>query len=139
MTGHCAYGAVSVTITNKPAFINDCNCSLCRKVGAAWGYFPSSDVSAKGHTSCFSRSDKGEPAVAVHSCAACGTTTHFGLTDSFKDRHPEADQMGVNMRLFDPERLADVEVRYPDGRAWSGEGDYAFRSEPKIIGQTTFW
>lgn len=139
MTGQCACGAVSVTITQRPLFINDCNCSLCRKVGASWGYFSSADVSAEGNTSQFSRSDKGESAVAVHSCSICGTTTHFALTEDFKEQHPGVDQMGVNMRLFDPEELNGVEVRYPDGRAWTSEGDYAFRSGPKVIGETTFW
>ena len=50
MTGHCLCGAVSVTIDEKPDYINDCNCSLCRKSGGAWGYFDPSIVKTSGET-----------------------------------------------------------------------------------------
>ena len=38
MTGTCLCGAVTVTVDDRPDYIHDCNCSLCRKAGAAWGY-----------------------------------------------------------------------------------------------------
>ena len=84
MTASCLCGAVSIVIETKPEFINDCNCSLCRKAGAAWGYFPSSAVTTSGNTVPFVRRDKTAPGVEVHSCASCATTTHFVLTESFK-------------------------------------------------------
>ena len=67
MTGKCLCGAVSVAIETKPQFINDCNCSLCRKVGAAWGYFPSASVKTTGKTISVARGDKKTPGVEVHS------------------------------------------------------------------------
>ncbi|MEE4210058.1 MAG: hypothetical protein V2I43_12410 [Parvularcula sp.] len=139
MRGECACGAVKVMINPKPDFIHDCNCSLCRKVGAAWGYFPSARVSAEGATHPYSRTDKGTPAVEVHSCPTCGSTTHFALTESFKADNPDADQMGVNMRLFEPEQLGGIEVRYPDGRAWSGEGAFVYRAPSLVIGESAPW
>jgi hypothetical protein len=45
--------------------------------------------------------------------------------------------MGVNMRLADERDLAGIELRYPDGQAWSGEGDFGYVREPRIIGRTT--
>ena len=42
--------------------------------------------------------------------------------------------MGVNMRLADEKDLAGIELRFPDGRAWSGNGDFAYTQDARIIG-----
>lgn len=139
MTGHCLCGAVRVTIDAKPAFIHDCNCSLCRKVGGAWSYFPSASVATDGATTGYVRRDKPAAGVEVHACATCATTTHFVLTSVFKERHPDADQVGVNMRLFDQSYLGGVEVRFPNGRDWPGEGAFSYRRAPLTISEATPW
>ena len=139
MTGSCLCGAVSVTIEAQPEFINDCNCILCRKAGGAWGYFASSSVATTGNTVSFVRRDKVSPAVEIHSCETCATTTHFVLTESFKKQNEPVDQMGVNMRLFDPDELKGVEVRYPDGKEWTGEGSFGYRRSPLTISDGTPW
>jgi hypothetical protein len=43
--------------------------------------------------------------------------------------------MGVNMRLADERDLAGIELRFPDGQAWSGEGAFAYLREARIIGR----
>ncbi len=43
--------------------------------------------------------------------------------------------MGVNMGLAGERDLAGIELRYPDGRAWSGEGDFGYVREARLIGQ----
>ena len=139
MTGKCLCGAVSVTIETKPQFINDCNCSLCRKVGAAWGYFPSASVKTTGKTFSVARGDKKTPGVEVHSCAVCAATTHWVLTKSFREQNPSADQAGVNMKLFNPDDLKGVEVRFPNGKDWSGEGPFGYRRDALTISDSTPW
>ncbi len=139
MTGKCLCGATSVTIDAKPEFINDCNCSLCRKAGGAWGYFPSASVQTRGKTFSISRRDKESPGVEIHSCETCATTTHWILTNSFKDQNPSVDQMGVNMRLFDPDELEGVEVRFPNGKDWVGEGPFGYRRTALTISASTPW
>jgi hypothetical protein len=42
--------------------------------------------------------------------------------------------MGVNMRLADESDLAGIELRYPDGQAWSGEGGFTYVREARILG-----
>jgi hypothetical protein len=42
--------------------------------------------------------------------------------------------MGVNMRLADEKDLVGIELRYPDGRAWSGKGGFGYVQEARIIG-----
>jgi hypothetical protein len=44
-------------------------------------------------------------------------------------------QIGVNMRLADEKDLAGIELRYPDGRVWSGSGGFGYVQDPRIIGQ----
>ena len=139
MTGNCLCGAVSVTIDAKPEFINDCNCSLCRKVGGAWGYFASASVKTTGKTFSVSRRDKTLPGVEVHSCKTCATTTHWVLTKLFKEHNPSADQVGVNMRLFDPDELKGVEVRFPNGKDWAGDGPFGYRRAALNISDNTSW
>lgn len=139
MTGHCLCGAVSVTIDVKPDYINDCNCSLCRKVGGAWGYFPSASVETAGKTCSVARRDKKTPGVEIHSCKVCATTTHWVLTPSFKEQNPSADLVGVNMRLFDPDDLQGVEVRFPNGKDWAGEGPFEYRRAALTISEDTPW
>ena len=139
MTAYCMCGAVSVTIDAKPEFINDCNCNLCRKVGGAWGYFPSSSVKTTGKTRSISRRDKKTPGVEVHSCKTCSATTHWVLTKSFREQNPSADQVGVNMRLFNPDELRGVEVRFPNGKDWAGEGPFGYRRAALTLSDSAPW
>jgi len=37
------------------------------------------------------------------------------------------------MRLADESDLAGIELRYPDGYAWSGAGDFGYVQEARII------
>ena len=140
MTTTCLCGAVSVTIDAKPGFINDCNCSMCRKTGGAWGYFAPASVETAGDTVTYSRADKkSAPAVDIHSCSTCGTTTHWTRTEAFIAQYQMNDMVGVNMRLFDPEQLAGVEVHYPDGKSWTGEGPFGYRRAAFTISEDTCW
>jgi hypothetical protein len=129
----CLCGTVRVTLPKHPEFINECNCTLCTKSGARWAYFHPSDVEIEGATTGYSRDDKEDPAAEVQFCASCGSTTHFVLTPSAVSKFGNI-QMGVNMHLADEDDLAGIELRYPDGRAWPGMGDFGYVKEARIIG-----
>jgi hypothetical protein len=128
----CHCGHVRVTITKAPAYINECNCTLCRKSGASWGYFDPSEVRVEGVTSPYCRADKAEPGVDIHFCGTCGSTTHFTLTASAAAKFGNS-VTGVNMRLADEAELAGIELRYPDGRNWSGAGEFGYVRPPRIL------
>ena len=130
----CLCGQIRIKTSKRPDFINECNCTLCRKSGARWAYFHPSDVSVEGTTNSYCRQDKADPSAAVQFCANCGSTTHFTLTPSAQARFGNV-QMGVNMQLADERDLAGIELRYPDGQAWSGEGDFRYVREARVIGQ----
>ncbi|MEE4190914.1 MAG: hypothetical protein V2I66_05015 [Halieaceae bacterium] len=139
MTGQCVCGEVSVTLDAAPEYINDCNCSLCRKVGGAWGYFKSASVTTTGRTVSVIRKDKESPVCEIHSCATCASTTHFVLTEAYREKNPTADLVGANMRLFNSADLTGVEVRFPNGKDWPGEGAFEYRRPSIRIGHTGEW
>lgn len=130
----CLCGQVRIELDKRPDFVNACNCTLCSKTGAQWSYFHPSEVTVAGETRQYRRRDKDDPAASVHFCGDCGSTTHFTLTESAIAQHGNV-QAGVNMLLANEDDLAGIELRYPDGRAWSGEPEFGYVRQPRIIGQ----
>lgn len=139
MTGNCLCGAVSVTIDRKPDYVHDCNCTLCRKTGGAWGYFPTAAVTTSGDTVSFLRRDKANAAAEIQYCPRCGTTTHWTFSASFKEQNEAVDLMGVNIRIFDPSELSGVEIRFPNGKYWPGDGPFEYRREAMTISKSRSW
>ena len=129
----CHCGHVVLQTEKRPDFIHECNCTLCQKTGAIWGYFQPREVAVVGTTIGYSRADKSEPGVSIRFCPQCGSTTHFELTDATIAKFGNT-MLGVNMRLVDERELEGVELRYPDGRAWSGQGEFGYVREARIIG-----
>ena len=129
----CHCGMVRVELGKRPDFVHECNCSLCGKLGARWVYLHPSEVSVEGTTKGYCRGDKDDPSAEIRFCPACGSATHFILTESAVSRFGNS-LMGVNVRLADEKDLAGLELRYPDGRSWSGEGGFAYLREARIIG-----
>lgn len=127
----CLCGQSRVEIHKRPDFVHECNCTLCRNSGALWAYFHPSDVAVEGTTQGYSR-DKADAAAEMRFCAKCGATTHFVLTESAVAKFGNV-QMGVNMRLADASDLAGIELRYPDGASWAGEGAFGYVREPLIL------
>jgi hypothetical protein len=129
----CLCGQLRVELARRPDFVHECNCTLCRKTGARWGYFHPSEASATGASQGYSRIDKPDPAAEIRFCASCGATTHFTLTAEAAAKHGNT-MMGANMLLADERELAGVELRFPDGEAWSGEGEFAYVREARMLG-----
>jgi hypothetical protein len=132
MTLSCLCGHVCITVERRPEYINECNCTLCTKAGARWGYFHPSEVRIDGPTSGYCRADKDVPNAEVHFCAECGSTTHFVLTTGAVVKFGNT-LMGVNMWLAEERDLSGVELRYPDGQAWPGVGGFDYIRRPRII------
>ena len=130
----CLCGNIHIEIAKRPEFIHECNCTLCSKSGARWGYFHPSEVTVSGETNGYSRDDKDDPAANIRFCPTCGVTTHFGLTESAVAKFGNG-MMGVNMWLADEGDLAGLELRYPDGRGWDGASEFGYVRMPVIIGE----
>ena len=108
MTGSCHCGAVTIRLADAPGHMNDCNCTLCTKVGALWGYFAGAEIAIEGETRSYTRADVERPTARIHFCGRCGATTHW-----LPAERDASDRAGVNMWLFEPGELTGIEVRYP--------------------------
>ena len=102
----CHCGAVKIRVPFAPAERKDCNCSICRRLGVLWAYYPVAQVEVRGPTV---RYRWGEATVDFHHCATCGCTTHWSPADGATDR------MGVNSRLMDPATVTGTPIRRVDG------------------------
>jgi hypothetical protein len=101
----CHCGAVRLEIDSAPNEVTDCNCSICRRLGALWAYY--SPRAARiyppsGATSIYMWNERW---IEFHACTVCHCTTHWAPADKSVDR------MGVNARLMEPKVLAACRVR----------------------------
>jgi len=110
----CPCGGVTVTVARRPDYLNSCNCTMCFRFGTLTGYFNPAEVSIEGTTKSFRRTDIDPVCLEVPFCPDCGA--HFGWTAVGEPEDPP--RMGVNMRLFGPEALVGIPVRFPDGANW---------------------
>ena len=111
MKGSCHCGAVTLEVPGPPEFLNQCNCSACWKLGTLWGYYPVEALTTTGAPAAYRRADEPDPSIDFNFCARCGAVTHWSPID-----RERIGRTGVNMRLFEPEPLGALEVRYGDRR-----------------------
>ena len=113
LTARCVCGRATVRVPSAPDFIMHCNCSLCTRLGARWGYYPPDElVVDETMLDSFVREDAANPCVRVYRCATCGCATHYRLI-----RDIGRSFSGVNAQLFEPDAIAGVEVRVADRRS----------------------
>ena len=113
-TGGCHCGSVTWTTATDPAWLTECNCSVCSRYGALWGHRPRSDIHIDGreHTQPYRWGDR---LLAFHFCRHCGCVTHWESED------PAADaNMAVNFRMAPIEERAGLRTRRFDGaQTWA--------------------
>ena len=102
---HC--GAVRVEVPRRPQSPTNCNCSICRRYGTLWAYYPCASVRVSGETSDYVW---GDGTLRFARCSTCGGVMHWSPLGSQEGR-----RMGVNMRNFDPETVGAVRIRRLDG------------------------
>jgi hypothetical protein len=108
--GSCHCGAVRLTLPSTPEVATRCNCSLCRRIGGPWVYFPFGAVTIAGHPEHTMAYVQGDHTLVTIRCATCGCVTHWEpLPSTPGARH------GVNLGNFDPALIASVPVRHFDG------------------------
>ena len=128
MNGSCHCGGISLTINEKPEYLFDCNCSLCGKLGVLWGYFDPARVTVSGKTTLYIRRDKQMPTAQIHFCGICGCVTHYTPTLSTPQ-----NRMGLNMWAFPSELFIGIPLHFPDGKSWSGEGEFRMRQDSTVF------
>jgi hypothetical protein len=82
-TCHC--GAARLKAPAVPAEVTECNCSICRRLGARWAYYalPAVELPQIGSTRPYVWGDR---MLAFHHCRKCGCVTHFQSLDAAQPR-----------------------------------------------------
>jgi len=115
-TCHC--GRIRVALTAKPAYVNECQCSVCYKLGAIWGYLERRmvDVTTADDASLqpYIRSDEnGDGDVSFNRCSHCGSLVSWTRVPG----KPEdgGERTGMNCRLLEPKELEGLDRRRGTG------------------------
>ncbi len=115
LLGSCHCGKVQLELPSAPNSALLCNCSICRRLGALWTYYPMGQVKISGypeHTQSYVWGDK---TLQTIRCKECGCITHWLPLDG-----KPGTRHGVNLRNFEPRLYADIKPRHFDGAdSWS--------------------
>lgn len=109
ISASCHCGRVRLEIDAPLSEVTECNCSLCRRYGVLWAYYPPDRVRMSPPdppTDVYMWDGR---SIEFHRCRNCGCVSHWVAANRKKNR------MGVNARLMDPEILAGAHVRHRDG------------------------
>ncbi len=112
LDGSCECGAVRIEVDEIPDDVTDCNCSICRRYSALWGYFNPKQVRILPPAGATTIHTRGKRWIEFHHCTVCGCVTHWSPADKRQPR------MGVNMRMFAPEIVAPIKVVLCDAASW---------------------
>lgn len=103
----CHCGAITLDIAAPPAEVTECNCSICRRYGVLWAYYPREQVAvrANGPSTAYIWGDR---VLSFHHCDTCGCVTHWSMID------PARNKIAINARLLEPELLEQARLRHLD-------------------------
>lgn len=114
IAGDCHCGAVRIELPAPPATVTQCNCSICRRLGALWAFYPVAEVRVVAGPDATETYVWGEGTRRFVRCRACGCTTH--VLPAVARPEPKIE---VNMRLFEPAVAGPFRLRCFDGaHAW---------------------
>lgn len=113
LTGSCHCGACGWTLEGDPGPVTACNCTLCRRYGVLWAYdFEGERINVSGPATSYVRADDREPSLEILFCPTCGGVV------CWRALRPGADgrrRIAVNVRLADPDAVADLPIQHFDG------------------------
>lgn len=111
LSGQCHCGAVRMRLPQRPQTAVTCNCSICRRLGALWAFYPMGSVAFEGHPEATEDYVWGAKTIRTFRCRSCGCATHWEPISP--DRG--GTKLSVNLHNFDPSIAASVTVRRFDG------------------------
>ena len=134
LTASCHCGKVTLELRRAPRALTQCNCSICRRYGALWGYFRRRSVLVRAARSALASYSWGNQVREFRHCRSCGCLTHYQHRLKKRDG---SDTLAVNMRNVDqPELIATAQITLLDGAgSWKAleqrPQPYLLHSPPK--------
>jgi hypothetical protein len=107
--GSCHCGAVRWRFEGQPDGATACNCTVCRRYGTLWAYGHEGEgIRVEGTTKAYIRGRS----TAFHFCPTCGCIAFWRARNAdAEDRR----RIAVNLRLAEPEAVANIPVDHFDG------------------------
>ncbi|KAI6910015.1 hypothetical protein KC318_g3538 [Hortaea werneckii] len=108
----CHCGAITLRVRRLPDHINVCQCTICRRYGAAWGYYDREEVQieCQPETATTRQYIWGDGNVAFNFCERCGCVCYWCPKNS--PSPGEETRVGINTNNMDPEVLRFVDRKY---------------------------
>jgi hypothetical protein len=115
--GSCHCGATRFELSEAPAGVTRCTCTLCSKRGALWAYYTPAQFHLTTPVENIATYRWGSRTVKHHFCASCGCGTYSESPD-WSSGKPDFDnpRVGVNSRLLDDFDLDAVTIAVIDGK-----------------------
>jgi hypothetical protein len=109
LEGACHCGAVRWRYEGRPDGATACNCTVCRQYGVLWIYgHEGHGVRVTGETRSYRRGS----AIDFHFCAVCGCVAFYRALKAETDGRRK---IAVNVRLSEPDAVADIPIDHFDG------------------------
>ena len=107
--GSCHCGAIRWRFDGMPDGATACNCTLCRRYGVLWIYdYQDERIHVSGPTRIYVPGDS----IEFHFCPTCGCVAYWrSLTPGNDGRR----RIAVNLRLTEPEPVAQIPIDHFDG------------------------
>lgn len=112
VSGSCHCGDVRITVPLQPRSVTDCNCSICRRYGTLWAYYPHASVRLEAAKKAIAEYRWGDQTLRFARCRRCGCVL---LWERLKPT--ASSRSGVNMRNFEPALVEGLRLRHFDGAA----------------------
>lgn len=106
----CHCGNIKLKIPNLTDTMTSCNCSICARYAALWGYFVQSDVEISVGEYGSLQYCRGDREILFHFCNQCGCVTHYSAIVALP-----TSRVAVNYRMLEPQLIKRLAVRYFDG------------------------
>jgi len=107
--GSCHCGAVRWSFEGVPDGATACNCTVCRRYGVLWAYDHEGEgIKVLGPTRVYSPGQS----IGFHFCGACGVIAYWRALKPGEDGRR---RIAVNLRLAEPEAVAQVPIDHFDG------------------------
>ena len=117
LQGSCHCGATRFEISEAPAAVTRCTCTLCAKRGALWAYYTPQQFRLLTPPEQVATYTWRTKTVKHHFCAVCGCGTYSESPDwSSGQADFSKPKIGINARLLDDFDLEAVPVTVVDGR-----------------------
>ncbi len=110
INGQCHCGNVVMEMEKLPKNLTSCNCSVCNRIGALWGYYAPKNVKVTVRELPTSIYLWGEENIELHHCQQCGCMTHYLTTEKCPDT-----RIGVNFRMMELSITKPIPIRRFDG------------------------